>query len=788
MKHITEILSPAGDMDAAKAAILAGADAIYMGVEKFNARVRAENISEKSLPSILRLAHDSGVRVYVTLNILLTEQEVPEALELANRLFTAGADALIVQDMGLAWVLKQNFPEGEIHASTQMTTLNCLQTDFINRLGMVQVNLSRELSEHELSVLNSHVHDRGMKSEIFVHGAYCVSCSGVCYMSSFMHAQSGNRGACLQPCRRKYSIKKNSNRDYLLSLKDNNALNFASALVDIGADCLKIEGRIKGYNYVYEVTRAWRQEVNRISGIEMQDGKPADVANVFNRDFSTGYFEGEISGDMFVNSPLDQSLVPKGIVESYSADKRELLFRERGGISEGDRLSIYTAENEFICTLIVESVFSAGRCSIKIENKLRGKIEKGQLVMALPLQNQSLSLLERIRGLEPEPHELTVSVSGKEGEPLCAEFLLDGKAAAVTSSVPLQKSQKLSLGEDILREQFRRLDDPLIFLGKIDCTGLEPGLFLPLKELNRMRRDALDAFKPLKDLNISPVSSPSRKPLKKIAILVNDADYESWLGKGFDGPVFLEAGMATDPERISEKTNLWLPQFILDGEVDHYRSLIKCVKPELVVSDNSGLGLWCAGEGVSWIGGPQLNICNSMAMNALEKEAGAAGGFYSPELNKHQLSEIPGRDGVLSFYTVFGPVLMMTSRQCFFLKPGLCRQGRAAKDGKCRAFCENYSTFYDEKNVPFHVVKNRGFLNRIYNDSLLFLPQAVKDLDVDYFLLDLRGMPFYSLSRETKMELVNFFRETAKGNNGLKEGPIKEKLPPLTYGNYRRGF
>ena len=344
-----ELLAPAGDYDCAKAAILAGADAVYMGLKKFNARERASNLGLEELKEIVSIAHSHGTKIYVTMNTLLTDSELYEAVQCASDILNAGADALIVQDPGLAYVLHQYIPDLELHASTQMTTHNSLQVDFLEKLGIKNVNFARELSADELEPIIACTKKKGIKTEIFVHGAYCISCSGICYMSSFISSQAGNRGKCLQPCRRRYS--------YYFSLKDNNALPNLERIKEIGADALKIEGRIKNYGYVYTTVSAYRHALDNDSSASHPDGVQEDVSQVFNRGFTTGYFDSCISPDMFVESPLDQSMVQAGTVASYTADRQELAVELDGvSIEEGNRISIYTPENSFICSAIVKQV------------------------------------------------------------------------------------------------------------------------------------------------------------------------------------------------------------------------------------------------------------------------------------------------------------------------------------------------------------------------------------------------------------------------------------------------
>ena len=215
-KKIPQILAPCGDMDALKSAVSNGADAIYLGLDLFNARIRAKNFTFENIEEAIRIAHANGVKVYVTLNIAIYDREIKEALEYVDKLYLSGADALIVSDLGIASLIRKYYLDFEIHASTQCTAHNLDGVNFLyEKMGASQVVLARELPKKEIEYVTNNTQ---AKTEIFVHGAHCMSVSGQCLMSYAMGGRSGNRGECAQPCRLPYKIcGKNS---YPLSLKD----------------------------------------------------------------------------------------------------------------------------------------------------------------------------------------------------------------------------------------------------------------------------------------------------------------------------------------------------------------------------------------------------------------------------------------------------------------------------------------------------------------------------------------------------------------------------------------
>ena len=261
MSKKIELLAPGGDVDAIKAAIIAGANAIYCGLDMFNARDRATNISFEALQGIIRLAHEFECEVFLTINVVILEHEIKGVVKLLNKLVNTRIDGIIVQDLGVFNLVKKYFPSLLVHASTQMTTHNEGQILFLAKIGASRTNLSRELNIDEIKHLTTLAHDSQVLTEVFVHGALCIAFSGQCYSSSVSVGNSGNRGRCSQACRDEYELTAAGNR-FPLNLKDNSAYFDLPALVDAGVDSLKIEGRIKGAQYVHTVVDSWRKQVN----------------------------------------------------------------------------------------------------------------------------------------------------------------------------------------------------------------------------------------------------------------------------------------------------------------------------------------------------------------------------------------------------------------------------------------------------------------------------------------------------------------------------------------------
>ncbi|HEY9245777.1 MAG TPA: peptidase U32 family protein, partial [Candidatus Methanoperedens sp.] len=284
-----ELLAPAGSKDALIAAVGNGADAVYFGGKLFSARRYASNFTNDELEMAIDYAHLRGVKAYVTVNTLIKDSELEEALEYLQFLCNCGADAVIIQDLGILGVLRDELPQLPVHASTQMTIHNAEGVKFLQEMGVKRVVLARELSLGEIHAIKSKT---SVEIETFIHGALCFSYSGQCLLSSMIGGRSGNRGYCAQPCRKKYRI--NEAEGYFLSPKDLNMSEHIPALVDAGIDSFKIEGRMKRPEYVAGVVGIYRKLIDRYFGsphdFHVRDDEKYTLLQLFNRDFTTGYF------------------------------------------------------------------------------------------------------------------------------------------------------------------------------------------------------------------------------------------------------------------------------------------------------------------------------------------------------------------------------------------------------------------------------------------------------------------------------------------------------------------
>lgn len=298
MKKV-ELLSPAGDLEKLKIAVLNGADAIYMAGKKFGARAFSKNFDEEEIIEAINFCHLYGVKLYVTINTIIYESEIEEFINYVDFLHKNNIDAVIVQDLGMADLIHKTFPNLPMHASTQINVHNVNGLKQLKKLGFTRVVLAREVSLDEIKKMKKEV---DIELEVFVHGALCISCSGECYYSYFETGRSGNRGACVQLCRNPYTLYKDDKRislddKYLLSPKDLCTVESLNDLIDSGIDSFKIEGRMKSKEYVGLVTRIYR---NKIDYDKVSDKDIINMKKVFNREFTLGNLYNK-KGKDFIN-------------------------------------------------------------------------------------------------------------------------------------------------------------------------------------------------------------------------------------------------------------------------------------------------------------------------------------------------------------------------------------------------------------------------------------------------------------------------------------------------------
>jgi putative protease len=784
-KKKIELLAPGGDARSVKAAILAGADAVYLGVGDFNARKRAVNIRPEEFPELCRLARQAGCRIYLTLNILAFEAEFPHIAELLVQTVEYGIDAVIIQDYGLLNFVRSTFPDLELHASTQMTTHNIGQLKLLSHSGVGQVNFARELSLPELTELSAAAHEEGLKAEVFVHGAYCVSFSGQCYMSGLLYENSANRGACVQPCRRDYAIGSEGFESGAkpLNLKDNSVFSQAKEIVSAGVDSLKIEGRIKGFEYVYSTVLSWREQLDRIYAGEEAAEQDPRLSAVFNRSFSDNLIQGRLGADSFTPDSGDQSLVPVGTVAAYNAGERVLIVSTDSRLSPGQSISITERGGSFVCTgTLTESTGDRG-FHFRIEHKLMGKIKKGQMILAQPRLIDFSAIDERISGMSAEPEKLPLdfSLKGKAGDVLELSASFRGAGVTIVADLQLEKASEHPTPAEAIEKQLSRLGNTRFYLASCDLGGLEEGLFIPVKTLNDLRRKAVAAFEA--DLHSReeqlklPRLLPGELPKKpRIALAV--ADREQLKQIPDDGSVILVFQLPADPEVLQDIAPIfdeypdlipWFPSILIGPQYAAASDFLIRSGARQIITDNSGIAFLARERGIPWIAGPLLNATNGYALEFF-RQHGATGAFCSSELESSQFESITVPPGIELWSPFAGADFLMKSRHCLVRN---CRDcGKSVMDIRCLPECTRSAEITDTQGNDILIIKYRGDYNSLYRKGLKLYSERLKDPRVGTWILDLR-VNHRSVQPECSIhEFIEFAREQ------IREKPFftKEKV------------
>ncbi len=370
-----ELLSPAGSPDALLAAVQNGADAVYMGLGSFNARRSARNFTDETFPQAVDYCHEHGVKVYLTLNTLLTDRELPEAAQTLRKASRWGVDAVLVQDWGLWQLTRLVAPDQPLHASTQMSLHTLSGARLAAELGMERVVLARELSAHDTEII---CRDCGAEVEVFGHGALCMCYSGQCAMSAMIGGRSGNRGTCAQPCRLPYAV--GEKRGYLLSLKDNNLSAYLRQMEEMGVACLKIEGRMKRPEYVGAVTGIYRRLLD-----EKRAPSPAEQAQLeraFSRSgFTDGYWTGRRGPQMFGMRP-ENARWPEDwfaqVRKTYEngAENRPVTVDFTCRVAAGEASALTAALPDRRSVTVSGPVPEAARNRALTEEELRARLQK----------------------------------------------------------------------------------------------------------------------------------------------------------------------------------------------------------------------------------------------------------------------------------------------------------------------------------------------------------------------------------------------------------------------------
>ncbi|MBQ7889270.1 MAG: U32 family peptidase [Erysipelotrichaceae bacterium] len=494
-----ELLAPAGSMEALKAAVCSGADAVYLGGIRFGARAFASNFNEENLIEAVKYCHLRQVKVYVTVNTLVYEHELEDLRNYLRFLYDVNVDAVIVQDFGVFQILKTEFPDFEIHCSTQMHIHNLAGVQFMKKMGAQRIVLARETPIELISECTKE----GLEIEAFVHGALCVCYSGQCLFSSFHGGRSGNRGECAQPCRKKYQLINQDSHEivetkgeYLLSPKDLWTIDHVEELIHAGISSFKIEGRMKRPEYVGEIVRVYRKAIDdvllkRLSSVTDEDRQ--SVLKLFNRQMTTGHLFHQTGYDLMNPVRPNHIGIPLGKVLKVSKGRIKIeLYHD---LHQNDGIRILSKPEDM--GLLAGKIVQHGRLVnqakagdiIELETSLKITCKAYDEVVLTTDRLQCESIAKQI---QTELH-FPVSMYFDAKINHHAELIMsDGvHTISVTSEELIQQAQRQPVSKEKIAAQLSKLNDTIYVLDHIEITG-DVNIFFSLKMLNQMRREAVE--------------------------------------------------------------------------------------------------------------------------------------------------------------------------------------------------------------------------------------------------------------------------------------------------------
>ena len=488
MKKV-ELLSPVGNKESLYMAIHNGCDAVYFAGKNFGARKYANNFTNEEIKEAVEYAHLYGVKVYITVNILIFDDEVEDCLNFIKYLYEIGVDALIMQDLGLISLTRKMYPNMEIHASTQCHNHNEYGIKFLEDLGVTRIVLDRELSLDEVKDLNIN-----LEKEIFIHGALCVSYSGCCLFSSMNGGRSGNRGECVASCRTPFKLLKNGQEldidgDYPLSTKELNTLNNIDKIIESNVNSLKIEGRMKSPEYVGYITRLYRKVIDDyyngcFNGITKEE--LINLKKIYNRDFTKGYlFNEEGKSLMNIKTPNHQGVE---IGKVISNDNKFIKIKLSDYLNQGDAVRLPNNKGMYVNRLYNEKelLINHGEPNqiVLLDNKENNNIT-GKVLKTIDIK-----LLEDINNTEKKRIDIDIVVNAYLNKEL-ELIITDGVNTVKQTGIVVDQAKNSPTDKDSILKQINRLEDTPFRLRNISINN-DKNIFIPVSKINELRRNSID--------------------------------------------------------------------------------------------------------------------------------------------------------------------------------------------------------------------------------------------------------------------------------------------------------
>ena len=797
-----ELLAPVGSFEALKAAVQNGANAVYLGGKDFGARASANNFDRDELKEAVKYAHIRGVQVFVTTNTLRKENEIEDFLEYAKFLYDIDVDAIILQDIGMARLIKRELPDFELHASTQMVAHSLEDVKYLESVGFDRVVLAREVTVEEIKYICDNCK---ADIEVFVHGALCVCYSGQCLMSSMIGNRSGNRGRCAQPCRQRYELIDvytgevvNSNGDYLLSPRDLNAIEEIDKVIDAGVHSLKIEGRMKRPEYVATVIDGYRKTIDEYlatNKLNVSDETINDLYTIFNRKFTKGLLLGDVGKDMMNSQlPNNQGLYV-GTVVDYNKKAKRLKIKLANTLKKGDGINLGGGTiGRIIKNGNIETIGYKGET---IELDFVGEARKGQIVF----KTSDSELMDRVQATFTQDKEfvkniIDAKITIKLGQkPILTLKDRHSNEATIEGDKIVEEAMKVALSKEKVETQLRKLGNTPYELDLLEIE-LDDNVSLPISLLNQMRRDCIElldkervSIKNRKYKNKIVKYKPvqyNRNKQQEISVKVKNLEQlESALECGVDR-IYYEDTNTIDKAmslamKYDKKVIYSAPRIIRNKEYNH-----------LAKANNAGVESVQVGNygSIDYFKDKKLNIdyylnaFNSETINYY-KEIGADTLCISQELNINEIKETIKYTDINIESVVYGYTPLMITEYC----PMGVIVRDCKKDKRVAKCKESIYALRNSKGDEFRVSQDIFCRSTIYNSNVTCMLDNLYELHE--IGINVLRLDFTLEDKETVKEVIEAYQEVLSNDYklGTKATKLYNKLDEkgTTAGHYYKG-
>ena len=797
---LEELLAPAGSYDVLVIAVNAGADAVYLAGQNYGARAYAKNFTMEELEKAVLYCHLNGVKVHVTVNTLINDFEIVDVLNYVFKLYQLGVDAIIVQDFGLIWLLKTFIPDLEVHASTQMGLNNYPSIKWASENNIKRVVLPREVNIEEIKRTTQRLEEEniGMDIEVFGHGALCYCVSGKCYMSSYNSGRSGNRGACAQPCRREYRLKYrgyNIGNGFLLSTHDLATYNNIQAISDAGVKSIKLEGRMKSGDYIGTITNSYRNII---------DGNPGDYKKdlhlVFNRKFTNGYMMGDKPGDVMGRGSSGHEGLYIGDIVNIEDTKVTIEIKNKEIpiiLEPGDGIAF--KYNGKIKGIYLENIIKQDENEIIIDTTRLVKVGTEVFISYSKSTHEYLKQFEK----ETIKNNVGINLSLTWDEDLNlftkVEYYLDDELINFRHKTigKFEKAKNKPVTEDTIEKQLKKTGGTPFYIETIRFNNMPKDLFIPISEINQIRREILDNAESLlinhytptkkavkqvrKDLtkfydNYNKIKNENINKNPKLSVFIDDiSQIKATSGFDlkriyFDGTchynnskdyftnikeILKEASLMASPTEL-----VWvLASFISEEDAIRCNDIIKELQDEgIIISVMGDFPAMSEIFDCPIYGNHNLNVWNSFTVKNL-KESGFKSLILSSELSGEEIKELinKNQEDIDLEMILNGNLEVIVSKDDF----------TNLNDGKDFIISNDadYATLEDKKRKKFKykVFFDYSRQSHIINKDCLCLIEEIneiKEMGLDSLILDCR----YSNEKYIS-QILSIYNESLKGKD-----------------------